>query len=135
MQLLLALDVGLPGAVAAYAGVVFWPLNGAGTRGEALAASLRAFLEHNGSWEEAAAQLGVHRHTLRQRLRRVADLTGRRLDSGRDRMELLLAFEARDLGLLDTARALATVPGDHSRLSCLVVIRSVRCRSGFCGRR
>ena len=101
LQLLLALDVGAPGAVAAYAGAVLGPLDDAGTRGEALAASLRAFLEHNGSWEEAAAQLGVHRHTLRQRLRRVEDLTGRRLDSGRDRMELLLAFEARDLGLPD----------------------------------
>lgn len=101
LQLLLALEAGAPGAVAAYAGAVLGPLDAAGVRGKTLSASVRAFLERNGSWEEAAAQLGVHRHTLRQRLRRVEELTGRRLDSGRDRMELLLAFEARDLELPD----------------------------------
>jgi purine catabolism regulator len=85
------------GAVAAFADAVLGPVEQAGGRGGALLSSLRAFLECNGSWEEAAARLGVHRHTLRQRLRRVEELSGRRLDSGHDRMELLLAFEARDL--------------------------------------
>ena len=99
LQLLLGLDAGASGAVAAYVTAVLGPLDDEGARGKALAASTRAFLERNGSWEEASAQLGVHRHTLRQRLRRVEELTGRRLDSGRDRMELLLAFEARDLEL------------------------------------
>ena len=99
LQLLLALDAGAPGTVAAYATAVLGPLDEAGVRGPALATSVRVFLERNGSWDDAAAQLGVHRHTLRQRLRRVEELTGRRLDSGRDRMELLLAFEARDLEL------------------------------------
>jgi purine catabolism regulator len=99
LQLLLGLDAAAPGAVAAYTAAVLGPLDDAGPRGAALAASARAFLERNGSWEEAAAHLGVHRHTLRQRLRRVEELTGRRLDSGRDRMELLLALEARDLEL------------------------------------
>lgn len=95
--LLLALDGS--GAVSSYAEAVLGPLDRAGARGEALTASLRAFLERNGSWDEAAALVGVHRHTLRQRLKHVEELTGRRLDSGRDRMELLLAFEARDLEL------------------------------------
>lgn len=94
-QLLLALQP--QGAVAAFADAVLGPVEQAGGRGDALLQSLRAFLECNGSWEEAAARLGVHRHTLRQRLRRVEQLSGRRLDSGYDRMELLLAFEARDL--------------------------------------
>jgi PucR family transcriptional regulator, purine catabolism regulatory protein len=39
----------------------------------------------------------VHRHTLRHRLQRVEQLTGRHLDNAHDRGELWLAFEARDL--------------------------------------
>jgi purine catabolism regulatory family protein/PucR-like helix-turn-helix protein len=93
-KLLLALQS--PDAVAAYADAVLGPLDRADQAGTLLP-SLRAYLESNGSWEEAAARLGIHRHTLRQRLRRVQELTGRRLDSGHDRMELLLAFEARDV--------------------------------------
>jgi PucR family transcriptional regulator, purine catabolism regulatory protein len=88
-----------PDAVTAYADAVLGPLDQAGRAGTLLP-SLRAFLESNGSWEDAAARLGIHRHTLRQRLRRVEELTGRRLDSGHDRMELLLAFDARDVDLL-----------------------------------
>jgi PucR family transcriptional regulator, purine catabolism regulatory protein len=62
-----------------------------------LLASLRAFLEHNGNWESAARSLEVHRHTLRYRIRRVADLTGRDLDSAADRVEFWLALEAADI--------------------------------------
>ena len=99
IRLLLTLDDEQTGAVSAFVAAVLGPLDELGPRGEVLAASVRVFLERNGSWDEAAAQLGVHRHTLRQRLRRVEELTGRQLASGRDRMELLLAFEARHLGL------------------------------------
>ena len=52
-----------------------------------LVASLRAFLEHNGNWEAAARALAVHRHTLRYRIRRIAELTGRDLDRADDRVE------------------------------------------------
>ncbi|HKQ02939.1 MAG TPA: helix-turn-helix domain-containing protein, partial [Actinomycetes bacterium] len=62
-----------------------------------LVASLRAFLEHNGNWEAAARALAVHRHTLRYRIRRVADLTGRDLDRAGDRVEFWLALEAADV--------------------------------------
>jgi PucR family transcriptional regulator, purine catabolism regulatory protein len=62
-----------------------------------LEASLRAFLEHNGNWEAAARALGVHRHTLRYRIRRVAELTGRDLDRAGDRVEFWLALQARDV--------------------------------------
>lgn len=86
-----------PESAGAYADAVLGPVEQAGQRSEALLASLRVFLERNGSWEEAAGLLGLHRHTLRQRMRRVEELTGRRLDAGHDRMELLLAFSARDL--------------------------------------
>jgi purine catabolism regulator len=62
-----------------------------------LVASLRAFLEHNGNWEAAARALGVHRHTLRYRVRRVAELTGRDLDAAADRVEFWLALQAADV--------------------------------------
>jgi PucR family transcriptional regulator, purine catabolism regulatory protein len=65
-------------------------------RGE-LVASLRTFLEHNGNWEAAARALGVHRHTLRYRIRRVAELTGRDLDSAADRVEFWLALQAAEV--------------------------------------
>ena len=61
--------------------------------------SLDAFLEHNGHWERAAAQLACHRHTLRYRIRRVEELTGRSLRSTRDRIELWLALRGRELAL------------------------------------
>jgi purine catabolism regulator len=62
-----------------------------------LVASLRAFLEHNGNWEAAARALAVHRHTLRYRIRRVAELTGRDLDRAGDRVEFWLALQAADV--------------------------------------
>ena len=62
-----------------------------------LVASLRAFLEHNGNWEAAARALAVHRHTLRYRIRRVAELTGRDLDRAGDRVEFWLALQAGEV--------------------------------------
>ncbi|MPY97928.1 MAG: PucR family transcriptional regulator [Actinophytocola sp.] len=62
-------------------------------RGELLT-SLRCWLSHNGHWDRAATQLGVHRHTLRNRLKKVAELTGRDLDSPGVRAELWLALQA-----------------------------------------
>ena len=62
-----------------------------------LADSLEAFIEHNGQWEKAARELFCHRHTLRYRVRRVEELTGRDLKSARDRIEFWLALRAREL--------------------------------------
>ena len=59
--------------------------------------SLQAFLQHNARWETAALELHVHRHTLRYRMRKVEELTGRDLSSSFDRMEFWLALRARDL--------------------------------------
>jgi PucR family transcriptional regulator, purine catabolism regulatory protein len=59
--------------------------------------SLEAFIEQNGQWEKAARQLYCHRHTLRYRIRRVEQLTGRDLTSARDRIEFWLALRAREL--------------------------------------
>jgi DNA-binding PucR family transcriptional regulator len=65
--------------------------------GSALVESLRAYIETNGRWAEAAAALGVHRHTLRYRIRKVEELTGRDLADAGDRLELWLAVRAHEL--------------------------------------
>jgi purine catabolism regulator len=59
-----------------------------------LVASLRAWLSRHGQWDAAAADLGVHRHTLRYRMRRVEEIMGRSLDDPDVRMELWLALKA-----------------------------------------
>ncbi|MFJ6648626.1 PucR family transcriptional regulator [Streptomyces sp. NPDC091290] len=59
-----------------------------------LVASLRAWLFRHGQWDAAAADLGVHRHTLRYRMRRVEEILGRSLDDADVRMELWLALKA-----------------------------------------
>lgn len=61
-----------------------------------LVASLREWLGQHGQWEPAAARLGVHRHTLRNRIRRVEQLLERSLDSPALRADLWLALEAHD---------------------------------------
>jgi purine catabolism regulator len=66
---------------------------------EELLRSLDAYLEHNGHWEHAAAQVFCHRHTLRYRIRRVEELTGRSLSNPRDRIEFWLALRGRELAL------------------------------------
>jgi purine catabolism regulator len=64
--------------------------------GGSLVPSLRVWLEHDGHAEEAAALLGVHRHTLRARIQTCARLLGRDLDSFPARADVwaaLLALE------------------------------------------
>jgi len=62
-----------------------------------LVKSLACFLEANGHWGDAAEKLYVHRHTLRYRMKRVEEITGRDLDVAQDRMEFWLALKAREL--------------------------------------
>jgi PucR family transcriptional regulator, purine catabolism regulatory protein len=71
--------------------------NGEGEYGDELLRSLEAFLEQNGHWERAARALYCHRHTLRYRMRRIEELTGRDLSRARDRIEFWLALHAREL--------------------------------------
>ncbi|MEU6991388.1 PucR family transcriptional regulator [Streptomyces sp. NPDC046465] len=63
-----------------------------------LVASLRAWLSRHGQWDAAAADLGVHRHTLRYRMRRVEEILGRSLDDPDVRMELWLSLKATSMG-------------------------------------
>lgn len=85
-------------ALRLYRDSVLGPLEGAaGGYGDELVRSLEAFIENNGQWERAARELYCHRHTLRYRIRRVEELTGRDLGTARDRIELWLAIQAREL--------------------------------------
>jgi len=61
--------------------------------GTALLASLQSFLRHNRSWQRAADELYVHKQTLVYRIRRVEELTGRKLNSTGDVAELWIALQ------------------------------------------
>ncbi|HEU0318663.1 MAG TPA: helix-turn-helix domain-containing protein, partial [Solirubrobacteraceae bacterium] len=85
-------------ALRSYSESVLGPLAGGQPGyGDELLRSLDVFLEQNGHWERAAAELYCHRHTLRYRLRRVERLTGRDLTCTRDRIEFWLALRGREL--------------------------------------
>jgi purine catabolism regulator len=87
-----------PDALRAFVDAALAPLDAYDREGGGhLVASLEAFLRQNARWEHAASELFVHRHTLRYRMRKVEELTGRDLSKGFDRMELWLALRARDL--------------------------------------
>jgi purine catabolism regulator len=83
-----------PDASRAFADALLAPLLEAdrGGRGD-LVRSLRAWLAHHGQHEPAAAELGVHRHTLRNRVRRAGELLGRDLDAPDARAELWFALQ------------------------------------------
>jgi PucR family transcriptional regulator, purine catabolism regulatory protein len=94
----LLLSMTEPDALRAFADALLAPLDAYDTKHDGeLIRSLQAFLEHNARWETAAAELYIHRHTLRYRMRKVEELTGRDLASSFDRMEFWLALRARDL--------------------------------------
>ena len=95
-QLLLSLQD--DDALISYCRGVLGPVEqGEGEYGDELLRSLDVFIEHNGHWEKAAAALYCHRHTLRYRIRRVEQLTGRDFSKARDRIEFWLALRGREL--------------------------------------
>jgi purine catabolism regulator len=73
--------------------------------GTDLLGSLATFLSANRSWQRAAAALRVHKQTLVYRMRRVEELTGRRLDRTEDVAELWLALRTREAAGSDLVRA------------------------------
>lgn len=58
--------------------------------------TLKVWLGHNGAWDPAATALGVHRHTLRNRVRKAEQALNRSLDSPGLRAELWLALHSED---------------------------------------
>ncbi|WP_410675108.1 PucR family transcriptional regulator [Amycolatopsis sp. cmx-4-68] len=84
-----------PSVAQAFARGVLTPLRKHDETGRGdLLGSLRCWLEHHGHWDIAAARLGVHRHTLRNRIRKAEELLGRDLDSPGVRAELWVALQA-----------------------------------------
>lgn len=63
-------------------------------RGTDLLHTLDVFLSSTGQWKVAAEKLHVHVNTLRYRLARIEELTGRRLSDMNDRVDLFLALRA-----------------------------------------
>jgi len=55
--------------------------------------SIEVWLAHNCAWDPAAKQLGVHRHTLRNRISVIEQLLGLDLDRFADRAELWAAVQ------------------------------------------
>ena len=91
----LLLSLADDGVLGGFADAVLLPLEEADRTG-ALLQTLTTWLERGGSAEETAQQLGVHRHTVRNRLDRAEVLTGRSLAEPATRYELWLALQARD---------------------------------------
>ena len=60
--------------------------------GAGLLETLRAFLDCNGSWSRTAHQLHLHLNTVRYRINRVEELTGRDLSRMDDRADVYLAL-------------------------------------------
>jgi len=63
----------------------------------ALVQTLRVLLAHNLSLELTATELGLHRHTVRGRLKLIGETAGRDPARPLDRLEFQLALEIRDL--------------------------------------
>ena len=85
-------------ALRLYTDSVLGPIENSDERYAAeLLRSLEAYIERNGHWERAASDCYCHRHTLRYRIKRIEDLTGRDLSRANDRVEMWLALRAREL--------------------------------------
>lgn len=56
------------------------------------------WIEHHGAWDPASRELGIHRHTLRNRLRRLEELLGIDLSRFEDRAQLWAAMRLADAG-------------------------------------
>jgi purine catabolism regulator len=82
--------------------------------GTSLLATLRAFLEEGQRIDATCRRVGVHRHTLAYRLRRVEELTGRSLHRTDDVVELWRAVRAQEvLDPLGATGPAATPPETH----------------------
>ncbi|WP_226438413.1 PucR family transcriptional regulator [Rhodococcus yananensis] len=80
--------LGDPGAIAALEDEIVLPLEGAGP---ALADTLDAYLDSGGAVESCSRKLFVHPNTVRYRLRRITDVTGRDPTNPRDAYVLRIA--------------------------------------------
>jgi len=92
----LLLSMGSADAVRGFSDAVLAPLDQLDPKERLeLLRTLDQWLSVNGAWDPAAARLALHRNTVRNRIERIARLTGRRMDDGDDRTGLWLALKAR----------------------------------------
>lgn len=102
--------MGSPEARRHFADSVLSPLDAADQSGRSeLFKTVRTYLSTLGNHEATADALGVHRHTVRSRLARVSQLTGRDLARPEDFLELWMAVEFRTSNGKDEESA-----GEHS---------------------
>ena len=59
--------------------------------------TLKAFLENDRAWEKTANQLHIHKQTLVYRIHKVEEITGRKLNSTADVVELWMALKAGEI--------------------------------------
>lgn len=78
-----------------WAEAVLAPLGDGGSKID-LRHTLRTFLAHNGQADASATALGIHRHTLRYRMGKVAEALGRDIDDPTTRAELWVALQLDD---------------------------------------
>jgi PucR family transcriptional regulator, purine catabolism regulatory protein len=74
---------------------------------DGLVESLTALLDAGCRWSDAAEELGIHRHTLRYRMDRLREQTGRHPDDPQQRMELWLAVKAKQALAARNGRSIA----------------------------
>nr|WP_246865359.1 PucR family transcriptional regulator [Cryobacterium sp. BB307] len=79
-------------SLTSYTAMLLGPVLARPDAGE-LVAALRSFLKHNGQVGPAAAELGVHRNTVRNRLALAEDLLGRSLQDPQARADLWIALK------------------------------------------
>ncbi len=104
-----------PDAAAAVAQAILGPVLAlAAVECEVLLGTLRVWFAAQGATSVAATKLHVHRNTVRYRLKRVEDLTGRSLAEPTGTAELHLALEAARILQLPGDR---TVPGEGVALA------------------
>lgn len=72
--------------------------------GDALTATLTVWLTHHGHNSQTADALGVHRHTVANRMKLIGELLGRDLYDAHDRAELIVALTLVDAGGMDPSR-------------------------------
>ncbi|WP_456697538.1 PucR family transcriptional regulator [Aeromicrobium sp. P5_D10] len=88
------LDLADPEFLLNYSSSVLAPLASA-ERGDTLIETLETYLTQNCSIDATAEALGVHRHTVRNRIHKITELTHRSLDSVDHQCEMWLALKAR----------------------------------------
>lgn len=62
-------------------------------QGGELLNAVRVWLRHNAAWDSAAKELGIHRHSLKNRVTKVADLSGLNLESFEGKAQAWFALQ------------------------------------------